>query len=257
MLAVGAFLLAAVLIVAGAERQRLQRPVRGRRLQQVRQGAGAVRLGARRYRVARLRGARRVAPLRVSRAHAVRHRRHDGDGLGHQPDVALSRPGAASAVALRAGRLRPRRTALRRGGAEVFRAGRAGLGPAALRHFAGLRLRRQHGLRQAGAGAGRSCPCLARADRRRRVHHRRPRLQDFRGAVPHVDPGCLRGRADAGHRLPGHRAQGGRHRAAGAGDGGAVRPLAGAMAAGHRRGRPCCPWCWGRWPPSGSTTSSG
>jgi NADH-quinone oxidoreductase subunit N len=39
----------------------------------------------------------------------------------------------------------------------------------------------------------------------------RPRLQDFGRAVPHVDAGRLRRRADAGHRLLRRRAQGRRH----------------------------------------------
>ena len=43
---------------------------------------------------------------------------------------------------------------------------------------------------------------------RARLRARRPRLQDQRGAVPHVDARRLRRRADAGHRLLRHRAQG-------------------------------------------------
>ena len=42
---------------------------------------------------------------------------------------------------------------------------------------------------------------VARAAVRPRVPARRPRLQDQRGAVPHVDARRLRRRADAGHRL--------------------------------------------------------
>ncbi len=51
------------------------------------------------------------------------------------------------------------------------------------------------------------------------VHARGPGLQGLGGAVPHVDAGCLRGLADAGHRILRHRAEDGRDgavRAAGA-----------------------------------------
>ena len=41
----------------------------------------------------------------------------------------------------------------------------------------------------------------ARPGLRPGLRARRPRLQDLRGAVPHVDARRLRGRADAGHRL--------------------------------------------------------
>ena len=68
----------------------------------------------------------------------------------------LSRAGAAVPAALRHRRLPPRRRALGRGGAEVLRARRARLGPAALRRVADLRLRRHHQFR----------PPRRRADRR-------------------------------------------------------------------------------------------
>ncbi len=48
---------------------------------------------------------------------------------------------------------------------------------------------------------------------RRDLRARRPGLQDQRGAVPHVDARRLRRRADAGHRVLRHRAQGRRDRA--------------------------------------------
>ena len=51
--------------------------------------------------------------VRVSRADAALGRRHDGDGIGHEPDDAVSRAGTAIAGALRAGRLRARRCCAR------------------------------------------------------------------------------------------------------------------------------------------------
>ena len=74
-------------------------------------------------------------------------------------------------------------------------------------------------LRRSGEGLG-------RADRRHGVRRRRPRLQGFGGAVPYVDAGRLRGRADAGDGVPRHRAEGGGDGVAGARDGRAVRPSA-------------------------------
>ena len=53
--------------------------------------------------------------------------------------------------------------------------------------------------RRSRPAAGRRRAGLARADHRPRLHHRRARLQDLGGAVPHVDARRLRGRADPGH----------------------------------------------------------
>ena len=50
------------------------------------------------------------------------------------------------------------------------------------------------------------------ADLRPGLSVRRVLLQDFRGAVPHVDPGRLRRCTDAGHGIFCRRAQSGRHR---------------------------------------------
>ncbi len=74
--------------------------------------------------------------------------RHGHDGLGRRPDLALCRHRAAVPGPLRPGRLPPRRRQGLRGGPEVFRAGRAVLGPAALRRLADLRLRRLDPLRR-------------------------------------------------------------------------------------------------------------
>ena len=91
-----------------------------------------------------------------------------------------------------------------RGRPEVFRARRAVVGDAALRLLADLRLHRQRVVRRhrQGVGAGRH-----RADFRPRVPVRRLLLQGVGGAVPHVDAGRLRGRADAGHGVLRGRAQ--------------------------------------------------
>jgi hypothetical protein len=74
-----------------------------------------------------------------------------------------------------------------RGGAEIFRARRLVLGSVALRRVADLRLHRLDAVRRdRGGGAGRGHG--ARAAVRRHVHGRRACVQDFRGAVSHVDP---------------------------------------------------------------------
>ena len=153
-----------------------------------------------------------------------------------EPDDAVSRPRTAIARALRAGRIRARRSAFVRGRPQVFRARCARLRPAALRHFAGLRLLRHHGLRRAGEDADAAGDRLARPDRRHRVHAGRPRVQDLRRAVPHVDARRLRRLAHAGHGVLLHRAEGRRVRAAAAHHGHAVRPSADRLAAAYRAG---------------------
>jgi hypothetical protein len=60
----------------------------------------------------------------------------------------------------------------------------------------------------AGIAAALATQGAARPDLRPRLPARRPRLQDLGGAVPHVDAGRLRGRADAGDRLLRRRAEG-------------------------------------------------
>ncbi len=179
---------------AGAVRQqrhRLQRDVHQRCIQQLQQAADPGFVGARGDRVAGLRRARQHAAVRVPGPDAVQHRRNDADGVGIQPDDAVYRAGAAEPGDLRAGGVRPRRAALGGSRVEVFRARRVGLRPAAVRHLAGLRLLRHHGVRPAGGGAGGPGAGLARAGRRHRVHRRGPCLQGVRRAVPHVDAGRL------------------------------------------------------------------
>ena len=95
-----------------------------------------------------------------------------------------------------------------RGGAEVLRPGRAQLRHAALRRIAGLRLRRNHRFRPPGRGLRGRRADVAGPDRRHRLRLGGPGLQDLGRAVPHVDAGRLRGRADAGHRLLRRGAQG-------------------------------------------------
>ena len=80
--------------------------------------------------------------LRVPGAGAVLDRRHADDDLGQQPDRALPGTRAAEPAALRDDRVPSRPDPLDRGRAQVFRARRARLGPAAVRLLAGLRLHR-------------------------------------------------------------------------------------------------------------------
>ena len=63
--------------------------------------------------VARLQPQARHRALRISGADGARRHRHDGDGVGHQHDDAVSGAGAAILGALRAGRLRARRRCAR------------------------------------------------------------------------------------------------------------------------------------------------
>ncbi len=178
---------------------RLQRHVRRRPDDERAQAV----LGARRRLHARLRAGLRARPRHVEgralHADAVRAARDHADDLGEQPAGDLPRPRAAGAVAVRAGRAAPRRRALERGGDEVLRARRAGVGLPAVRHVDAVR--RQRHARHQRAGAARrdrpgGQPRVAGA--RRRVRDRRPRVQARRGAVPHVGARRLPGRADAG-----------------------------------------------------------
>jgi hypothetical protein len=132
----------------------------------------------------------------------------------------------------------PRRRPGHRGGDEVHRAGFAGVGPAAVRHVAGLRRHRHAdlaGIHAAAAQVGERDPA---ADRRG-VPGRRRGLQARRGAVPHVAAGRLPGCTDAGDPVHQLGAQAGRLRhglppAGGAG----VGPMSRRSGSG----------CWLAWP---------
>ena len=136
----------------------------------------------------------------------VRAARHDAAGLGRQPRHGVSGSGTVRAVVLRAGRDQPRFGVVVGSGDEIFRARRARVGHAAVRHVDDLR-------RDRHAGPGEN-PCRWRVRRRqlasgaagvrRGLPRRRHRLQVRRRAVPHVGAGCLPGRADGSddlHRL--------------------------------------------------------
>jgi hypothetical protein len=95
-----------------------------------------------------------------------------------------------SLVALCCGGDQPRQRQVNGSGLEVFRSRCAVLRHAAIWHVAGLRLHRSDFLR-------RNCRVdfarrrVNRSDHRLDLHSCRPRLQDFRRAVPHVDTGRL------------------------------------------------------------------
>ena len=137
--------------------------------------------------------------------------RHDADDVGQRPDRALSRPRDAVARALRRRLDQPRQRALHGGWAEIFRAGRAVVGHAALRRFSlvygftGQTNFVPASPRRCWQGERSAGPRV-----RPRLRAGRPRLQDLRRAVPHVDAGRLRGRAHARHRLLRRCAQDGR-----------------------------------------------
>ncbi len=145
---------------------------------------GADRLGRDADPVARVPVRSVAAHFRICDPGAALDARHDGADLGRRPDHALSRARADVARALRRGLQQSRQRQVDRSRPEVFRAGRAVLGHAAVRRLAGLWLHRH----------GELCRhCGRRQDRQHRHHlrHRvragRPLLQGVGGAVPHVD----------------------------------------------------------------------
>ena len=149
---------------------------------------------------------REGAAVRICRADAAVDARHDDDDLGDDL-IALYLGLELMSLALYVvAAINRDNAALDRGRPEIFRPRRAVLGHAALRRLADLWLHR-HGLV--------------------RRHRRRRRstggiglifglvflfagllLQGLGGAVPHVDAGRLRGRADAGHGVLRRRAEG-------------------------------------------------
>ena len=182
-------------------------------LRRVRQGAGPDRRHRLDLDVVLLRRARGHGAVRAAAADAAGDPRHDADGVGQRPHLALCRAGAAEPRALRHRRDPARHREVDRGGPQVLRPRRAVVGHAALRRLDDLRLRRHGQLRRPFDGAERRDAAVARPHRRPGVPVRGPRLQDLGGAVPYVDAGRLRGRADADHRLLRGRAEGRRHRA--------------------------------------------
>ena len=202
---------------AAVRRADLRRAGRRRRLRRVRQDADLPRRRGGDHRRAQLVRARFRACRRISGADPAVVRRHGGDGLGDQPDVALRRARAAEPVGLRPRRLPPHRRPLGRGGPQIFRPRRARQRHPALRHFSLL-----YGFTGTiqfdgiAAAFARDGVAVARPAVRAGVPARRPGLQDQRGAVPHVDPRRLRRRADPGDRFLRLGAQGRRGAARGA-----------------------------------------
>ena len=139
-----------------------------------------------------------------------------GDGLPQHRELAADALPRARVVLdqpLHPLRDRPRAGRLARGRAQVPDRRRLRLGDAALR--LGARLRRDRAARVPRDRPGRPAagPEPRRAARARaRADDRRARLQGLGGAVPHVDAGRLRGRADAGDGVHVGRDEGGRAR---------------------------------------------
>ena len=161
--------------------------------------------------VGRRRGTRSVARRRVRRAHAVLDRRHDADGRDARPAGHLHRPRDALARRLRHDRPPPGQRGGRRGGVQVFRARRVLERVLPLRHRACL-----CGLREPRSSTNSACRSRARRSVRTRILILAMVfllvglcVQSLGGAVPHVDAGCLPGRAHARDRVHVHRREGG------------------------------------------------
>ena len=221
-------------VVPGADDRDARRHRRARRLAvghqrgDHRQGAGRRQPDARadddlrrrrdrrRAAVLALGGERRGRRGRVLRAAADLDPRHAGAGRGQRPGRAVHRLRAALDPAVRALRDAHEARAVAGVGPEVpdHRLGR--LGDAAVRPGAAVRRRGRHELRRARRRGPRHRRRRAVPDRHR-AGHGRAGLQGLGRAVPPVDAGRLRGRADAGHRLHGGGDQGGRVRRASCG----------------------------------------
>ncbi len=153
--------------------------------------------------------ARRAAGGRVLRDHAVLDRRHDADGAGQRPAVDLPRARDDVDRRLRADRHPPRQRRRHGSGLQVLPARRLCQRVLPLRHRVPLRGDPEHAPRHHQLG-----DCGPVDERqpvdpaRRRPADRRLRLQDRRGAVPHVVARRLRGRAGGRHRFHVHRRQG-------------------------------------------------
>ena len=171
-------------VAAGRKADDLRRQLHRRRFRPVPEDPGADRLGGDADPVGGISGRSVAAHLRIRDPGAALDARHDGADLGRRPDHALSRARADVAGALRGRGEQPRQRQIDRSRPEVFRAGRAVVGHAAVRRLADLRLHRHRQLRRHRGG---------REDRQHRhrvrpgVPARRALLQGFGGAVPHVD----------------------------------------------------------------------
>ncbi len=169
---------------AGRQADDLRRQLHRRRLCPVPENPGADRLGGDADPFGGISGRSVAAHLRIFHPGAALDARHDGADLGRRPDHALSRARADVARALRGRGQQPRQRQIDRSRPEVFRAGRAVVGHAAVRRLADLRLYRHRQLRRHRGGG---------EDRQHR-HRVRPGvpaggalLQGLGGAVPHVD----------------------------------------------------------------------
>ena len=149
------------------------------------------------------------AARRVLLPDPVRDARHDDHGRRHRSHHHLHRPRDDGGVVLHPGRLHQAEPAVERGGGQVLPARRVLARHPAVRHVAAVR----------PVGHDATCASMATAfagqerDPRLRARghpgRRRHRLQDRRGAVPHVGARRLRRGADADHRVPVGRLEGG------------------------------------------------
>jgi hypothetical protein len=154
------------------------------------EGADAGRLRCHAHHVGRFRQGGKIRQVRISRPHHAFDARHDADDLGELYDRALSRPRAAIAGPLRRRGDQPRQRALYRGWPQIFRAWRAVVRHAALRHQPRLWLHRKYRFPGDCGSARRrraaAWPCL-----RPCLRAGWPCLQDLGRAVPYVDAGRL------------------------------------------------------------------
>ena len=233
----------------------LRRPHLGGPVRKLRQGGHLPGRRGRDHRRPWLVRARYRARVGICSADPVQRSRHERDGLGDQPHYALCRARAAQPRQLRARRLPPHGRAIGGGGPQIFRARRARERDPALRHLPALRLHRDDQLLRR-RGSLRTRRADARASVRPRFPARRTRLQDKCRAVPHVDSGRLRRRADAGDHLLRLGPEG----RGGAAVGARLRQRARARDRRLAPDRHLRGWrrsSWERSPPTARTTSSG
>ena len=103
-----------------------------------------------------------------------------------------------------------------RGRRQVLPARRVRQRRDAVRHEPAVRRHRQHQAHRDRRGRDRQGQARRRRGDGRRVRHRRLRLQGQRRAVPHLGARHVRGRTDAGHRVPQRGVEGCRVRGPGA-----------------------------------------